>query len=534
MLPGRKYTPDDIIRILSKGRWYIIVPVFFCTFAALLISRTRPDMYMSETIVQVLGQRVPDSYVRTTVTSSVEERLKQITEVIKSRTQLEQLINEFNLYPEQRAKRPLDDVIAMMRANVIVEPAGAAAGGRRSNAPVTAFRVAFSYPDKELALKTAQRITEMLIRENTEMRGNLAEATNEFLETQLADARRRLEEQERKLEAFRLRHAGSLPSQLQANMQAVQTTQMQLNSTLESLARDRDRKLMLERLYNDNEQMLRTLATTPPPSQQADPATATGSPQQRLVAARANLEQLKLRLKPDHPDIRRTQRLIEELEAQVKAEGQGGSETPRPASPEEVRRREQLAQQRAEIESLTRQISMKEREVARLQQQLATYQARIEAVPALESEETALMRDYETLQLTYQGLLAKSEDSKVAANLERRQIGEQFRVLDAPRVAEEGTGANRLQINLGGFALGLLIGLGYLAFREFRDTSYRSEADVTTVLSLPVLAVVPFAATPADIQTEARRRRTWRLAAVAVLAVSGTVFVVLEMWKYVI
>ncbi len=105
--------------------------------------------------------------------------------------------------------------------------------------------------DKATALKTAERLTQLLIQENTLMRGNLAEATNEFLGTQLADARKRLEAQEQKLQNFRQLHAGRLPSQVQANMQAVQTTQMALNSAQESLARDRDRKLMLERLYRD-------------------------------------------------------------------------------------------------------------------------------------------------------------------------------------------------------------------------------------------------------------------------------------------
>jgi polysaccharide chain length determinant protein (PEP-CTERM system associated) len=541
MLPGRKYTPDDFVRILSKGKWHIITPIFLCAFAALIVARSRPDLYLSETTVQVLGQRVPDAFVKTTVTSSVEERLKQITEVLKSRTQLEQVINEFDLYPVERQRMPFEDVIAKMRSDVQIEIAGLSPSGRRAPGPVTAFRVAFTYPDKALALKTAERLTQLLIQENTLMRGNLAEATNEFLGTQLADARKRLEAQEQKLANFRQLHAGRLPSQLQANMQAVQTTQMAVNSAQESLARDRDRKLMLERLYRDNEQMLATLPATTVPTPtpgSADPnALPTGSAQQRLDQARRNLEALQLRLKADHPDVRRAERTIRDLEAQVKAEASTAGATstgPRVASPEELRRRDQLAQQRAEIESLTRQIAQKEREVGDLRSQLVAYQSRIEAVPGLESEETALMRDYETLQTTYTQLLAKSEDSKVAANLERRQIGEQFRVLDAPRVAEKATAANRLQINLAGMALGLVLGLGILGVKEFTDSTYRSEGDVTTALGLPVLAVVPFAATAADLRHAATQKRLFVTLAVAVLAVCGAVFVYLTLWKFVV
>src|SRR5690349_2049867 len=130
MLPGRKYRPEDIIRLVQKRIWFLIVPIFVATFVALLVSRSKPDLFTSETLVQVLGQRVPEGYVRSTVTSTVDERLKTITEVIKSRSQIEQVINEFNLYPRERLELPMEEVVETMRAAVSVEPAAGAPGRR--------------------------------------------------------------------------------------------------------------------------------------------------------------------------------------------------------------------------------------------------------------------------------------------------------------------------------------------------------------------------------------------------------------------
>src|SRR5690606_4924877 len=133
----------------------------------------------------------------------------------------------------------------------------------------------------------------------------LAESTNRFLDTQLADARRELEDQEKQLEAFRERHGKELPTQLQTNMQALASTQLQVQSLVESIARDKDRKLMLERLY-------REASNEPPPT--AAPRTVEGSAQaggtaqQQLAAAEASLADLQLRYKDDHPDVRRAQR----------------------------------------------------------------------------------------------------------------------------------------------------------------------------------------------------------------------------------
>jgi hypothetical protein len=79
----------------------------------------------------------------------------------------------------------------------------------------------------------------------------LADQTNQFLESQLAEARQNLVDQERKLEEFRRQHAGELPTQVESNMQAARNLQMQIQALVESLARDRDRRLITERLHTD-------------------------------------------------------------------------------------------------------------------------------------------------------------------------------------------------------------------------------------------------------------------------------------------
>jgi len=113
-------------------------------------------------------------------------------------------------------------------------------------------------------------------------------------------------------------------------------------------------------------------------------------------------------------------------------------------------------------------------------------------VPTRESELVELTRDYSTLQETYSTLLQKREDSKLAANLERRQIGEQFRILDpASRPERPYNQKQRLAILFGGSLSGLAFGLLLVGFREYRDASFTCEDDVVRVLSLPVLALIP-------------------------------------------
>ena len=137
---------------------------------------------------------------------------------------------------------------------------------------------------------------------------------------------------------------------------------------------------------------------------------------------------------------------------------------------------------------------------------LGSYQARIAAVPSRETELVELTRDYETLRQSYTNLLAKSENARMSANLERRQIGEQFRVLEPARLPERPISPNRLQINAMGALAGLAAGLGLLLFLEYRDRSMRTEADVRAALGLPVLAVIRTLGDDGQ-----RRRRAWGL-----------------------
>jgi uncharacterized protein involved in exopolysaccharide biosynthesis len=199
--------------------------------------------------------------------------------------------------------------------------------------------------------------------------------------------------------------------------------------------------------------------------------------------------------------------------------------------PLEAQRREAIRLQRAELESLDRQITFKEGAEKALRDEIADYQHRIEAVPGIESEWVALNRDYDTIQTQYKELLAKSEAAKMAVNLEQREIGEQFRIVDPAQVPVHPVTSIRGAINGGGLVLGLVLALGIALFLEIRDKSFRSQVDVMDVLALPVLASVP-RIVDAAAKTRQRNRR-WALSAVALVSVvsAGYLTWALKLWN---
>jgi polysaccharide chain length determinant protein (PEP-CTERM system associated) len=490
MLPGKTYTPEDVLDILRRRIWVLLLPLALISAATAVVVRMMPDRYRAETLVLVVPQRVPAEYVRPTVTARIEDRLQSIRQQILSRTRLERIIQEFNLYEEERKTMIMEDIVARMRNEVVIDVVRG-----------DAFRVAYSGSDPRTVMRVTDRLADLFKEENLRDREILAEGTNQFLETQLADARQRLIENEKKLETYRKVHAGELPTQLESNLAGMQNIQAQIGQLIDGMNRDRDRRLVVERQLAD----ARTEAARPVVTAAADPGDMSGSATQQLASARLQLQQLEMRLKPDHPDVGILKRRIRDLEKRAEQEALDtpvSDTTVRPVSPAA----KLAAELAAEIQQLDRQIAFKQGEEKRLRALAVDYERRIQMAPARESELVELTRDYTTIQQFYASLMSKNEEAKIAANLERRQIGEQFKILDPARMPERPFSPNRTRMTLFGLVGGLALGLALVLLLEYRDRTFRFDDEVARVLSLPVLAVVPIMLADADRRSQRNRR----------------------------
>src|SRR5262245_45330243 len=242
MLPGKTYTPEDIIMVLRRRFWLLLVPLAVVSAGVAVYARMLPDVYRAEATLQVVAQRVPENYVRPTITSSLQDRLQSIKQLILSRTRLERLIEELSLYPEERKTGIMEDIVDRMRGQVgVVTVQG------------DVFKVSFVGSDPRTVMKVADRLGSMFIDESLRDRAVLAEVTGQFLSSQLEEARTKLVDHEKKLEEYRRKFTGQLPEQLQANLQAEQNVQVQIRTIVDSVGRDQERRLMLERQLTELE-----------------------------------------------------------------------------------------------------------------------------------------------------------------------------------------------------------------------------------------------------------------------------------------
>lgn len=519
MIPGKQYKPEDILEAAWRRRWIMVVPFAIVLALTIVVARVLPDRYQSQAVLQIVPQQVPENYVRSTVNTRLDARLQMMTQQILSRTQLERIILEFNLYPEERRRMIMEDVVERMRTQDVI--IGGKAGGRIDS---TAFSIGFEAGDPKTAMLVAERLAGLFIQENLQNRSVYAEQTDQFLQSQLDDTRRQLKEYEGKLEEFRRSNPGRMPGELEKSQQALTAAQSQLQALQESINRDRDRQLMVQRMIAE---ATAAVAAAPAATVDSKPGAQLTAAQQ-LEGARTGLRNMETRLKADHPDIKAQKRFIRDLEQKAAAEALQQPVSPAGTVSVDAARVNRLSDLQAESDAIDRRVAQRQQDEKRLMETINAYRGRLESAPAVETRLTELMRDYTTLQATYQSLLTKSQEAKVAANLERRQIGEQFKIIDSARRPQRPTSPNRPLVILLGACMGLGMGLGLAALLEYRDKSLRTEEDVVAALALPVLALVPTMVTTLERQRDRRKRLVLASSGAGILLVSAMVV----FWKF--
>jgi uncharacterized protein involved in exopolysaccharide biosynthesis len=278
---------------------------------------------------------------------------------------------------------------------------------------------------------------------------------------------------------------GELPEQLDSNLKILERLNQQLSQKEESL---RSARVSLAAL--ESEMAIRQGALSammPPPG----PA-ATGREPESLDQLREKLSGLRATYTDQHPDVVRLKSRIEKMESEqasappaVEAAGEGGGSTGRFASAqlsaETVRQRTMLL---GAIRAL-------EAEIGRINLETREYQRRVEVAPKLEQELLTIRRDYDNIKASYSSLLNRKLEADIGVNMEKKQKGEQFQVIDVARLPEKPVSPDLPKLFLITIAAGLGLGAGLIFLLESMDTSVRRLDKLEEEIGLPVLAMVP-------------------------------------------
>jgi protein tyrosine kinase modulator len=530
---------EDYIDILRRYRSWIIGPTFAALVIAVVAAFLWPDTFVSTATMRITPQQVPERLVPSNISTQMAQRLTAMQQEIESRTNLQELIQRpsLNLYPTERQRLPMLDVIEEMRKGIkITMLEGPETQGPQHLA--SAFQISFAYSDRYKAQAVVRELVSKFIEQNANVLRTQADMTTSFLSDQLKSAKEDVARLDAEMTKFKMANAGRLPEQLQSNEEAVNTLRMQLLSVNDGLGRDAQDKMMLETQLENLKQESAFIS-----SNLGQSSSAQTVKNERLIQLNKMILDTETQLtayrqvyKEDHPDVQSMEARLRvlkkerdnlEKEQTTEASAKAGQKQIDPKVAQTLETiRLQIASAQAQIQARSMQMEQRVRQQKQLQEEIAAYQARIEASPVNEQRYAALIRDYQLAKANYDDMAKKTEISETASNLEARKAGENLEVLDPASLPDQPSKPNRLMIAGVGTGLGLLFGVFMAGVKEMKDTSLKNLKDVRAYTNLPVLSSIPLLENALLVRR--KRRLFWLAWSAAVIlgtiAMSGSMY----------
>ncbi len=472
----QQFSVQKVAAICKRRFWWIIVPMLVGPLLAIAVSFEVPPVYTSKTFVLVEQPKISEKFVTPMISDQLDTRLMSLKEQILSRSRLEPIIDRLGLYKKTIGNLSMEDKVELLSKSIEVKTLRP----EDYNRVPTGFYITASADNAQTAQQVCTEILSLFMAENLKVRQQRAEGTTEFLAAQLDESKRTLDEHDAKLADFKKRYLGKLPTDEQRNLEMLTATRTQLEAVTQDLGQLQQQKIIQESMLSQqlNSRKAVQLGAANPSDLQVE-----------LTTLQAQLASLRSRYTDDHPDVQKAKAQIAILQKQLKTSKVATELLP--LKDDTVVDTPEVRQTRVSLRLTEESIRSKRAEQSRIEQQANSLQSSLQMSPAVEEQYKALTRDYESALQFYNDLLNKKTQSEMATDLERRQEGEQFDVMDAPDLPAKPSFPNRLKFALTGLAAGFALGVGLALIIERQEDFIRTEEDVIRVLGLPVLVGLP-------------------------------------------
>jgi polysaccharide chain length determinant protein (PEP-CTERM system associated) len=472
---------DYYINLIFKHRWLVIIPFCLAMILGIYLAFALPRTYQASTLILIKPQQVPQDYVQSAIAAAnIESRIRSISAKILSQANLQKIIDQFNLYsnPEQKDMF-IEDKIADLRSLIVIQLQETDKRQRESDA----FYISFQWPDPLKVAAVANSLAAIFINEDLKEREAGAVDTTQFLDEQLRAMRERLKEYETQVMGYRKRYMGELPEQLESNLRILDTLQKQLSEREERLRDEKNRLTSVEIEIRTQKEALAGGAIV---SEKGEALT--------LPQLKNQLYTLQSTYTDKHPDVIRLKAKIADMEAKLKS---GQLDSPGETNTDAAMSEEQLLSSKMLGEQIRRQREIKTEimdlgeDIRKLKNEIWLYQQRIERTPKREEELMALNRDYQNIRQSYSSLLNRKLEADVAVNMEKKQKGEQFSILQSAQVPLSPVFPNLKILFILAVIGAFSVGFGLIFMLDYFDTSLKDPGEFESDLGVSVLATIP-------------------------------------------
>jgi polysaccharide chain length determinant protein (PEP-CTERM system associated) len=508
-----KLGPLSLVRMFWKHKLAFALVWVVTTGAAVVVVMRLPAIFRSETVIMIQTQRIPEKFVASTVNTALQDRLATLSQQILSYNRLLGIIQKYDLYHDERQTHSQEDIIEMMREDIGTEVVeNWMSKGSRSDSHPSAFRVSYQGVNPTVVALVANELGNAFIDENLSTREGQAQGTTKFLETQLDEAKRRLEEQEAKLAEFKQKYNGELPQQENTLLATNSQLQIRLQGINDSIQRAEQNKQLLEAslasAQTSTESLIEISNQLNKPNDSSTPPG--GQPPKTSEQLQRQLDEMRQRYKDTMPEVQELIGLVavvrkeeEEKEKRLQAQAQkpngagpgqkpatsepGQSNASGPAiatnaTPRSAGLSQALLHERERMDALVAQRDVTDAQIESLNNErkqvlssVAQNAQRMAKLPMREQQLLEINRDYEISKANYQSLLDKELAAQMATQMELAAQSERFVTIDTARTPDRPVKPNRpLLCGLSAFGA-LLLALVVSVGREFKKNTLLGE-----------------------------------------------------------
>lgn len=558
----------DYLKIIKRRRKFLFIPFLVVAMISVLLAVLLPAMYRSSSTILIEAQEIPSELVRSTVTTFAEQRIQMISQRIMTRPNLTEIIKKYDLYANDRQKKPEEIILEKMRKSIKVETISADVASKNSgpaSQATIAFTLTFDDRSSSVAQRVANELTSLFLKENIKSRTESAENAALFLSEESKRLKAKIQETQSSLATFKEKNLNQLPQISALNQQELTSLSNQL------LQMDsQERALQDRRFYLEGE-----LA-------QIDPnAMATNAVGNRVFDMKDRLKELQSQYpsvlsshSASHPDVIKIKREIESLQKEI------GSNT------DLNKLNAELTDKKAELALLLKQYSDKHPDVLKLQKQITalqqslvsakqneysnsaiqpdnpayiTLKAQLDSInsdmeslnftrgrvaskmeelrqslrqsPLVEKEYMDLIQDLDNTNQRYREVSAREMEAQISQQLEMERKGERFTLIDPPQEPLEPVSPNRIAILVLGIVLALASGFGAVALAEMLDSTINSPKAVAAILGVEPLAAIPYLESQKENLDRKKERRLLLIGCViaSVVAILAFHFIVMPL-----
>jgi len=463
--------------------WKLIVACLLVAMTVGLALYLRmPKVYKCESLLSYERQQInPARMAPEQDNQRLRDTISTLSNVVISRNNLEDIIKQFNLYPEARQRLPIEDVIDSMRRHIKISPSPRG----------DTFTVSFEGGEQDNVMKVTNALAAKFIEENLKYREARATETSKYTRDELDLAKTVLDKKEQVMRDYKLKYYNEMPAQRDSNLHRLNSLHGQYQGVQDSIQDLERTKVMVQEQINLRKRLVSAMgSSTGAVSSQQSSAARNGqaiTPWQRLQQLNRHLEALQIKYTDKHPEIRRTRQLIAKIEAEL-----GGEKPPAGIKKYGQVQDPQIGQLQIQLKEISLNIKKLKTDQETIRSEFEQYEKWIASAPVREAEWNALTRDYDELRRNYDYLVSQNLQASSVEHLERKQKGSKFKIVDSARFPDKPYKPNFLRMILIAVGTGLGIGACLVFAMDFVDTSFKDASELESYLDIPVVSSIPY------------------------------------------